>query len=438
MKRLSGACVLLGLVSVASSQGQVWVVDDDGGPGVDFTSLGVAATAAGDGDVLLVRSGDYADGLNAVGKSLTVQAEQGATPILHDGIGISLVGPDQTVVLRGLTLLLPMPVFSHGIRGRISEGTIWIEDCTIVMGDGSEERHAAEFRDCGRVVILRSAFEGGHSDSSGEDSFPGAGLFALRSNIHAFDSTFRGGAGGCATDPEDPFGFTCLPNQGGAGASLSTSATLFASGCAFVGGRSGGFLLRDSGCLSPRGGPGLRVLHAEARTLDSIALGGPGWTCGGIFCACGPSGPDGVPVSRVGTTTYEVIPGEAMAFFADSAVREGASVTLTAQGPAYSAVWLGTSMRATGFFFPPANGSVVLRLPIEVEFMGVTDADGLLSRRMVLDPFTIGTESEITFRQVYYAELHRSGVGATSNPARAQTRLILGSGSMTVGLDSSF
>ncbi len=36
-----------------------WVVDDDGGPGVDFTTLEDAVAAAGAGDVILLREGDY-------------------------------------------------------------------------------------------------------------------------------------------------------------------------------------------------------------------------------------------------------------------------------------------------------------------------------------------------------------------------------------------
>ncbi|MHC4945954.1 MAG: hypothetical protein ACYTG7_23315 [Planctomycetota bacterium] len=41
----------------ASGQGQVWIVDDTIGPGVDFTTIPDAVNAAADGDVLLVRHG---------------------------------------------------------------------------------------------------------------------------------------------------------------------------------------------------------------------------------------------------------------------------------------------------------------------------------------------------------------------------------------------
>ncbi|MCC7171712.1 MAG: hypothetical protein IT459_14800 [Planctomycetes bacterium] len=37
-----------------------WIVDDDGGVGVNFTSITAAVAAAGPGDVIIVRSGDYA------------------------------------------------------------------------------------------------------------------------------------------------------------------------------------------------------------------------------------------------------------------------------------------------------------------------------------------------------------------------------------------
>ena len=57
--------------SQVDAQGKLWVVDDDGGPGVDFTAIQDAVDAAVDGDGILVRPGDYGR-VTIDGKSLRV------------------------------------------------------------------------------------------------------------------------------------------------------------------------------------------------------------------------------------------------------------------------------------------------------------------------------------------------------------------------------
>ena len=56
MRVLSTVVSILLLTPLLGSQGRVWVVDDGGGPGVDFTDLPDAVNAAGEGDVLLIRA----------------------------------------------------------------------------------------------------------------------------------------------------------------------------------------------------------------------------------------------------------------------------------------------------------------------------------------------------------------------------------------------
>lgn len=65
--RLGAACVLAaGSVAAQST----YVVDDSGGPGVSFTSIQSAITAAAPGDVLVVRAGSY--GAFTLDKELTI------------------------------------------------------------------------------------------------------------------------------------------------------------------------------------------------------------------------------------------------------------------------------------------------------------------------------------------------------------------------------
>ena len=54
-----GLVISLLLSSTWAQSGQVLVVDDTPGPGVDFANLRVATESASDGDILLLREGSY-------------------------------------------------------------------------------------------------------------------------------------------------------------------------------------------------------------------------------------------------------------------------------------------------------------------------------------------------------------------------------------------
>src|SRR5262245_45261380 len=86
--------------SPALAQGKVWVVDDSGGPGVDFTDLPPAIAAASSGDVLLLRSGTYSKPVLA--KGLTLQADQGAA-VTVAGLQVESVPEGERVTISGLT-----------------------------------------------------------------------------------------------------------------------------------------------------------------------------------------------------------------------------------------------------------------------------------------------------------------------------------------------
>ena len=92
----------------ALAQGQVIVVDDNGGLGVDFQTIHEAVANAQEGDTILVKAGvyDYNDGpttIDIVGTSLSIIAE------LDQDVQISFLtvkvrdlASNQKVTLRGL------------------------------------------------------------------------------------------------------------------------------------------------------------------------------------------------------------------------------------------------------------------------------------------------------------------------------------------------
>ena len=60
------------------------VVDDDGGPGVDFTDLPAAVAAAIDGDTVVVREGTY-DSFIVSGKALLILGDGSGTTFVSGG-----------------------------------------------------------------------------------------------------------------------------------------------------------------------------------------------------------------------------------------------------------------------------------------------------------------------------------------------------------------
>jgi len=69
--------MLAPLFLASLAHGGTLLVDDDGGPGVDYTDLPAAVAGALDGDVIFVRAGDYS-ATTIAAKRLTLIAESGA------------------------------------------------------------------------------------------------------------------------------------------------------------------------------------------------------------------------------------------------------------------------------------------------------------------------------------------------------------------------
>ena len=80
------ASLAVGTAVALSLQAPItWVVDDDGGPGVDYTSLQTAIDAASEGDLILVKPGSYGD--FDLDKMLTILGEPGSrvdVGVVHD------------------------------------------------------------------------------------------------------------------------------------------------------------------------------------------------------------------------------------------------------------------------------------------------------------------------------------------------------------------
>ncbi|MCP3918089.1 MAG: hypothetical protein GY711_21280 [bacterium] len=184
----------------------VLVIDDDGGPGVDFTDIPPAILAAGNGDTLEVRAGAYSSftldrGLRVVGRQGAVVAggatvsstSQRTIAIVADlSLGqLSVQNCAGTVVLDGLTLQGQQVgarlsvINSDDVRVHACVGVAQIEKTGVLV-------------QASRLEIVSSSFTGGRGvdEDCGSPGDGDAGMLTNNSRVQSALSTIQGGRGG--------------------------------------------------------------------------------------------------------------------------------------------------------------------------------------------------------------------------------------------------
>jgi hypothetical protein len=183
--RSTSLALLLTTCCVAEVAAQTtWIVDQAGGPGSQFTNLTPAIAAASDGDLILIRPGNYAEGQLDVDKGLTILGETGvvvtmnvfgtAGMTIHDlpatsafamrdlRIGGQLAGPPVAIVdCAGLVLLdkLEGPIGGLGLPENFG---VHVESCQQVHLHGLLVRGGQSVRFENSVgTVTRCTLEGG-------------------------------------------------------------------------------------------------------------------------------------------------------------------------------------------------------------------------------------------------------------------------------------
>lgn len=362
------ACAALALGSSALAGGGVLVVDDDGGPGVDFTELQPAIDAAAEGDVLLVRDGDYG-GFTVQAKSLQIVADTGMPRV--GSIAVRDLQPGQAVLLRGFR---SAPVLAAAALELTNDlGPVWIEDCDLgqtasppsipVALPGPGLRAAG----CSGVALVRCQVRGGHAaDTAG---LPG--LTVESSSVWLYDTR---------VDGADAFHEGAQNGPPGTGV-LVESGFLWASGSHLEGGAGhpGGGGFPAASCTefpAGPGGTGLYLVAGKVRLLDTDVLGGRGGEGAfGIppgFCPDGPTGPEFVQDGGL----FHEFAGEARSFMAGGPVREGESAMLSFRGEPGDAVFLLLALQQSHEFRPELTGVLLLPEPPAISLAGTIGADG--------------------------------------------------------------
>ena len=306
--RIASTLVLAG--SLAIAQAPVVVVDDDGGPGVDYTLLHQATAEAADGSVILVKPGDYAGAIVVDAKSLVITADEEGDVRIDYRIFVKHLTASQSAVLRGLRFdSLDLSGGTAGIDISANAGPVLVQSCVVAATHGSYPVNVFE---SASVTFVDCDLLGGYVDPP----FTNAALSAKHSNVTVYNSSLLGQKGKSGG------------GLGGHGAVL-TGGTLFASGSTFQGGQGA------SGSLDPFstctfGGPGGHGLmffeNPEVFLLDSVTAGGAG---GPALPPCAPGAP-GVPIYGEGTVTSYL--GQARSLAPLSPIELGQTATLSFAG----------------------------------------------------------------------------------------------------------
>jgi len=289
------AVLSLVLAGFASAGTGAIVVDDDGGPGVDFTDIQAAVDAAPQNGLVRIFAGQYS-AFTIDGKKLTLIGEPGAN--VAGGSVVTNLSPFRRVVLSRLKLAslavvdcqatvylddvdldesadsvtpgaVAFLVASRSADVRLRESRVGLTAATPGVAGVFVDEARVELASCD----VRGAFGADWDDQPGAADSGTAGLRARNaSRVHVARSDARGGTGGNDLELGDGGG------RGGDGLRLEGQTMAFVAGDGAnvaAGGEGGASVLNVSG----DGGDGVHLVSGGANALrvsDQILVGAPG------------------------------------------------------------------------------------------------------------------------------------------------------------------
>lgn len=328
-----------GQVVVAPARaGHVLVVNDQAGPGVDYTTIQAAIDAAADGTTILVNSGYYR-GFVIDDKSVNVVVETGAT--LEVGLNgsrmeVRNLGPGKSVLLRGIK---PPPNISHPhsavLRLSNNTGSVWVEDCVFHAGG----IYQLDIGKCADVTIVRCTVLGWAEF----DHYHGASI--SESTVRVFDSMIIGSGG---------FEYITLGSDGGDGLHVSGRSHVLLCGVSVFGGDG---IMLYLGYPAGDGGNGIVIEGGSSVVaLDTDFKGGKG----GV-----PTGIDGVSVVLLDGGTLKETSKRARTTRSEATtVRAGTAFDLSLGGVRGEEPWVLFSTTNGFHVFPGIAGAFLLGLPL--------------------------------------------------------------------------
>jgi len=333
-------------VLAAPQDDNLWIVDNSGAP-ADFTELELAVEAAADGDVILVKGGNYGP-FTMGGKGVSVIAEQGSIVRVRGPLRIVDVPAGSRAVLRNLRTSTAV---EHGVSIDGCAGSVHLEDCNLNGQQTPDDDptyslryFGARVNDSDDVRVTRCILRGGNGNNVGFFATPtsgASGLWIEGSTVAVANSEFHGGHGADA-----PWDDWYSGGSGGDGIE-AFDARLWIDGAFCIGG-SGGYGDYDYDGLfgtkqcgdGGHGGDGVSVRSypdiwngetaASAVTYRDVS----GWGGSGGETICGSPGEPGELVFAAGPELHAMVPlsGAARDVNASSPVRAGDLAQVDVQG----------------------------------------------------------------------------------------------------------
>ncbi|HZN41315.1 MAG TPA: hypothetical protein VFD82_21085 [Planctomycetota bacterium] len=279
---------LLGSFATAQT---TWIVDDNPGPGVHFTSLPAAVAAAASGDTLLIAPGNYQP-FHAMNKSLTILGSGSLTTIIDgppiigmilDYLTITAPPAGATFRLSGVTIRQDLltavsgtPIFTTrlstiaaGPAGPVELTDVICEPATTTGSSGGNGLKVTGIA----VYASRCVFRGGwYAQPGGQNHFGAAGVAVNGSGLFVADACVLGGG-----SPVVSLGLPQIlfATGGHALAVIDSTAHLTRTGL------TGGAAMAPAGWSNTQGGAGLVAqgfanVRAYGSVADSIAGGAAG------------------------------------------------------------------------------------------------------------------------------------------------------------------
>jgi hypothetical protein len=380
------------ILPVATAQGHVFVVDAAGGPGSDFTQIGQATAAASDGDIVLVRTGDYRyrvfptelDDTLLSQKGLTVVADTGALVKAYE-LHVQGVPAGSFALLQGLEL----GIQDHAVIENCL-GPVWLSDVSI-SAETSLSASVVEVKDNAALTLVRSTLRG-------DPFLARSTVRAFRAPLQMFEVDLQGSAGGPAMELVD--------------------ASLWLSGSNLRGGDGLDGWNATNGCNGLAGGDGLRLSFigraTRARILDSVLARGAG---GDPFAPTCAGGADGRDLVATGGAQAIFRAGQHRGLAATSPVRddETLSIMLTGKpGDAFAVAfsWRPARDQASSAF----DGPILLAAPARVFFAGTLPSSGTLTQSFAVRALPPGVEGRTGFVQAVFRDV-ATGRAVVSSPS---------------------
>lgn len=378
-------------------------VDDD--QPADHATIQGAIDAAQDGDVVLVRPGQYS-GFVVSAKALTIVGRDAS---VQGSVVVSGLQASQTVVLSGMDITAAA---SHdALTVTASQGPVHLQDLQLLGGASGYDAYYDQYYDpgvgaaitgCERIVFTGCTIEGGKDWGDHYGGFEGgAGLASSGSKLSLYRCALKGGVGGRGWSlPGGRGGDACRPVG-------APDESFFAAETSFQGGR-GGDAEDMTDCPSdPPGSPGGDgghglVASVPIHELHCTFVGGKGGHGSMDYCEATKydDGADGAPIHNPGGVSITHYSGSAPDLEALPSAGAGIPTTIVVEGTPGDAIVLEWDAQADRTFDSTLRGVWWPRVPASAShLLGTVPSSGTLETLVDLDLGGV-TQAQPVFAQV--------------------------------------